>query len=109
MSIRLDKPWIPLGPDAVARVWGQLGVYEIADESGQVVFIGYAGGHSRFGLRGELESRCRTEPQGRAFRYEVNMSYLTRYRELLMAFEADHGRLPAQNERPSRLGRLHPD
>ena len=109
MSIRLDKPWTPLQPDAVARVGGHLGVYEIADESGQVIFVGFAGGHSRFGLRGELEARCREEPEGRAFRYEVNMSYLTRYRELLMAFEADHGRLPAQNDRPPRLGRLHPD
>lgn len=106
MSIRLDKPWQPLEAEQVARLRGQLGVYQLADADGEIVFIGYAGGRSRFGLRGELESQL-----GRAecFRVEVNMSYLTRYRELLMVFEADHGRLPARNTRPPRLGRLHPD
>ena len=105
MSIRLEKPWRVLDPDALAQVRGQLGVYELGDADGEIVFIGYAGGRSRFGLRGELESQL-----GRAerFRFELNMSYLTRYRELLMAFEADHGRLPARNA-GERLGRLQPD
>lgn len=106
MSIRLDKPWRTLEAEALARVGGQLGVYELGDARGEIVFIGYAGGRSRMGLRGELESHL---GDASLFRVEVNMSYLTRYRELLMAFEADYGRLPARNARPQRLGRLHPD
>ena len=66
MSIRLERPWIPLQPYVVARVRDRLGVHEIVDENGEVIFVGYAGGHSRFGLRGELEARCREEPEGRA-------------------------------------------
>ena len=106
MSIRLDKPWQTLDPDAVARVQAQLGVYELANADGEILFIGFAGGRSRFGLRGELEAHL---GEAERFRVEVNMSYLTRHRELLMTFEADHGRLPARNTRPNRLGRLHPD
>lgn len=106
MSIRLDKPWLALDADSLARVRGQLGVYELGDAQGEIVFIGYAGGRSRFGLRGELQAHL---GQASRFRFEVNMSYLTRYRELLMAFEADHGRLPERNARPQRLGRLRPD
>jgi hypothetical protein len=105
MSIRLDKPWQPLDADGITRVRGQLGVYELADADGEVVFIGYAGGRSRFGLRGELEAQIGNAAR---FRCEVNMSYLTRWRELLMAYEADHGRLPAHNG-AERLGRLRPD
>lgn len=105
MSIRLEKPWRSLDAEAVADLRGQLGVYQLGDAGGNVLYIGYAGGRSRFGLRGELEACL-----GRAerFRVEVNMSYLTRWRELLMAFEADHGRLPELNG-SARLGRLQPD
>ncbi len=104
MGVRLDKDWIDLNAEAVARLPGQLGVYEVADRRGVVVYIGFAGGRSRFGLRGEVESWL-----GRAerFRFEVNMQYTTRYRELLMAHQADHGRLPAENTDPPSLGRLH--
>jgi hypothetical protein len=37
------------------------------------------------------------------------MQYLTRWQELLMIHEADHGVVPSGNERPRSLGRLHPD
>ncbi len=37
------------------------------------------------------------------------MQYLTRHRELLMLHQADHGRIPPENDPPPRLGRLHPD
>ena len=55
MSVRLEKAWEPLCEEAVKRLQGHLGVYELADASGKTLFIGYAGGRSRFGLRGELE------------------------------------------------------
>ncbi len=108
MQVRLTKPWTDLTSAAIARLPGQLGVYEIADASGEVLFIGVAGGRSRFGLRGELETELERRGAGLQFRVEVNMQYLSRYQELLMAHRADHGRLPAENEASPRLGRLSP-
>jgi hypothetical protein len=109
VRVRLDKPWLPLSREVLARLPGQLGVYEIADHEGRVLFIGFAGGRSRFGLRGELQAQLerRSEPP-RFFRCEINMQYMTRYQELLMVHRADHGRLPPENDEPVGLGRLHP-
>ena len=111
MSIRLNKPWIALSLDAVAALPGQLGVYQLADEDGCIVYIGFAGGRSTFGLRGELERALRERPAGAAqFRYEVNQQYTSRHRELLMLHVADHGKLPIANpaDSPARLGPLRP-
>jgi hypothetical protein len=88
MRLHLDKPWIPLDEANVARIPGQLGVYQLADEGGQVQYIGFAGGRSLFGLRSELRARMGA---AHSFRYEVNMQYQTRYRELLMLHRGAHG------------------
>ena len=112
MGVRLEKAWIPLTENAVAALPGQLGVYEIADRAGEVVYIGFAGGRSRFGLRSELRGELERRGAGAArFRFEVNMQYLSRYQELLMVHHADHGRLPADNanSQTPRLGRLSPE
>ncbi len=111
MSIRMTKPWIDLTPETVKRLPGQLGVYQLADAEDCVVYIGYAGGRTLFGLRSELE-RALAERPGDAvrFRCEVNQQYTTRYQELLMLHVADHGELPLINRAnpPVRLGRLSP-
>lgn len=75
----------------------------------RVVYIGYAGGRSLFGLRGELDALSHHSSATR-FRCEVNTTYLTRYQELLMIFQADHGRLPDENNTKPipQLGRLSP-
>lgn len=110
MPLRLEKAWLPLSDEQVQALPGQLGVYEIADGDGRTVYIGYAGGRSRFGLRGELASQCeRRRGGGHRFRVEVNQQYLTRHLELLMLHQADHGAIPLENEAPPGLGRLHPD
>ncbi len=107
-GVRLGKPWTPLTPEAAAAVGGHLGVYELADVDGGVVRVGYAGGASRFGLRGVLADHA-ARGDAAAFRYEVTTSYLSRYRELLMVHLADHGRLPDGNaDEPGRVGRLRP-
>ena len=108
MAIRLTKPWRALEADEVARLPGQLGVYHVGDEAGNVLFVGMAGGRSRFGLRGELEAELACRGPGFRFRVEVNTQYHTRHRELLMLHRADHGALPPENEAPPGLGRLHP-
>jgi len=111
MSTRLEKPWIDLNEAAVRSLPGQLGVYQLSEPNGPIFYIGYAGGRTLFGLRSELERWLR-ERSGKPaqFRYEVNMQYISRHRELLMLHVADHGELPLANTdvNPHRLGRLHP-
>ena len=107
----MTKAWVPLDDAHVARLGGQLGVYEIAaTDDDAVLRIGYGGGRSLFGLRGELQRELDARGVGAArFRVEVTMAYLTRYTELLMVHLADHGRLPSENDDdPARLGRLSP-
>ena len=111
MAIRMSKPWSALTVEAVRAVPGQLGVYQLADAAEQIVCIGFAGGLSLFGLRGELQRALAQRPFAAAhFRYEVNQQYTSRYLELLMLHIADHGSLPAGNraDPPPRLGRLSP-
>lgn len=109
MSIRMSKAWQPFDAEHVARLPGQLGVYELADSSGETVRIGFAGGRAAFGLRSELEHQMASHPAGFRFRVEVNMQYTTRHRELLMAYHADHGKLPRENAGEHvPLGRLSP-
>ena len=43
MGIRLEKPWEHLNSEAIAALPGQLGVYQVADEEGNVLSVGYAG------------------------------------------------------------------
>jgi hypothetical protein len=108
MRLRLDKPWRRLDAAAVSALPGQLGVYQIAESDGEIVRIGYAGGRSLFGLRGEIERELIARGDGAAlFRCEVNMQYSSRYQELLMVHLAEHGRLPRDNhERADRIGRV---
>jgi hypothetical protein len=111
MAIRLDKAWTALDDVDLRRLPGQLGVYQLADAAGEILYIGAAGGRSLFGLRGEIEQARANPPAGATqFRYEVTMAYRTRHLELLMVFKADHGRLPSANTDvdESRLGRLSP-
>jgi hypothetical protein len=109
VHLRLEKPWRDLSADETRALPGQLGVFQLANAEGEVVYIGYAGGRELFGLRSAIE-RHRALGTGAAtrFRYEVNMQYQSRYRELLMLHRADNGALPVANEHehPVRLGRI---
>jgi hypothetical protein len=109
MAVRLDKAWIPLTADHVAGVPGHLGVYQLADAAGEIVYIGVAGGRSLFGLKGALTDMLHGPPAGATqFRYEVNMAYHTRYVELLQAYRNDYDCLPVGNTDVDEhsLGRL---
>ncbi len=109
MQLRLTKPWRDLGPDVIRHIPGQMGVYELATATGETVYIGCAGGRELFGLRSALQRHFDLRTAGAAkFRYEVNMQYQSRHRELLMLHVADHGALPAANvdDHPNHLGRM---
>jgi hypothetical protein len=110
MQLRLTKPWIELTEANARSAGGHLGVYQLANDAGEVVYIGFAGGRELFGLRSALEQHARLRTAGATrFRYEVNMQYTSRHRELLMLHMADHnGSLPPGNERdhPVELGQI---
>lgn len=109
LRLRLDKPWRPLTPEEARRLPGQLGVYEVSDAAGTVLYIGQAGARSPFGLRSELQRELHERGAGFRFRVEVNMQYRSRWFELLMVHKADHGSLPCDNAKnPPPLGRLSP-
>ena len=111
MAVRMTKPWRPLTVAEAKRLSGNLGVYQLADASGAILYIGAATGRSLFGLRGEVMAKAEDPPAGATkFRVEVNTAYRTRCGELLAAYIHDHGAPPPANTDvdPARLGRLSP-
>ncbi len=109
MAVRLEKPWIPLTAEHVACLAGHLGVYQLADAAGAIVYIGMAGGRTPFGLKGVLHEALSAPPEhATQFRYEVTMAYHTRRLELLQAYRHDYGCLPSGNRDIDErsLGRL---
>jgi hypothetical protein len=113
----LKKPWETFDPAAAREIPPVTGVYELGDEEGNVLYIGYAGGREPFGIRGRIERHFSREEgnavvgeRARRYRYEVNAQYLTRHIELLTRHRDEHGRLPEGNEAPGevvpRLGRF---
>ena len=109
MSLFLDKPW--RNAVELHGLPGHMGVFELADAEGTVLYVGYAGGRSRYGLRseiGEALTRMAAELGACRCRYEVTTAYLTRWQELLMAHRARHGTLPSGNSPVPGLGRLSP-
>ncbi len=111
MPVRMDKPWEPLNENSLKTVASHLGVYQLANEAGDIVYIGVADARTLFGLKGELRNAIASPPAGASqFRVEINMAYRTRHAELLQAYKHDHGELPIGNTDIDErmLGRLRP-
>jgi len=108
MSVRCTKPWRTVDAAALAALPGQLGVFELADAAGRVLYIGRADARSLFGLRGEIARWTAELPEAKSFRFEVTTAYHTRYLELLMVHAYDFGGLPRFNPPLPTLGRLTP-
>ena len=106
MATRLTKPWTDIA-DALNMLHGHLGVFQLADASGRIIFIGFAGGKSQFGLRAEVAAAAQQVPDAVSVRYEITSAYHSRFRELMMVHVADFGALPAANP-PISLGKLSP-
>ena len=106
MSIRCEKAWLPRTD--LNGLYGHMEVFQLGNDVGEVIFIGYAGGRSLFGLKGEIVSEFERLSDASCYRFEINTAYLTRYQELLMIHVADHGVLPPYNEPMPNLGRLSP-
>ena len=64
IPIRITKPWRPLTVAEADKVAGNLGVYQLANDAGEIVYIGAATGRSLFGLRGEIQDKAANPPEG---------------------------------------------
>lgn len=98
MPIR--KPWTPYSEAAIRAIPAVVGVYEIADADGALLYIGQAGGRERFGLRTRIASHfdgsdgnpvLRT--RAAQFRWESNQQYTSKRLEMLMQFQRDQPEL----------------
>jgi hypothetical protein len=97
----IGKPWQEMNGADPRQIPGTVGVYELGDDDGNVIYIGYAGGRSLMGLRGAIlshaDGREASLSQARRFRYEVTTNYLIRRLELLARYAEDEGELPSAN------------
>lgn len=130
--MRINKEWTRWDPEIDQRdLPGAMGIFEIADDDHETLYIGRAGGDSPFGLRGELfrifasaeafTGRNWTHPRlndipaelksaARFYRYEVNHQYYSRWIEALSRYREDHEELPPLNRNDKYmppLGRYH--
>ena len=121
MPIR--KAWLRPSAESIRAIPAVVGVYEIADAEGNLLYIGQAGGREPFGLRTRIglhfgfdasgdDPNPVLRERGAQFRWEANQQYTTKRLEMLMQYQRDEGREwpPAHpagdwRDRP-QLGRL---
>ncbi len=94
MPIR--KPWIQPTPETIRAIPAVVGVYEIADAAGNLLYIGQAGGREPFGLRTRIglhfggdDPNPVLRERAAQFRWEANQQYTTKRLEMLMQFQRD--------------------
>jgi hypothetical protein len=102
--VPISKPWIDCRNLDISELPGTVGDYELGDSNGQVIYIGYAGGKSHFGLRGAIAQHRGGEEDNPIIRerianvrFEVTTAYLTRHLDLLSRHRVEFGALPAGN------------
>jgi len=105
VSLTIGNAWHPVAQ--VAQLPGHMGVFELADADGVVLYVGFAGGRSRFGLRSSIAEALQLTLGAEQFRFEVNTAYLTRYQEVVMVHHAA-GRTPALPGTHITFGKLTP-
>lgn len=103
----LQKPWQPYDEATAREIPGTVGVFEVGDADGNALYIGMAGGRSRFGLRSGIMAcfsldcpNAALRGHARFYRYEVNQMYMSRYVELLERHLHAAGDLPPGNQEP---------
>ncbi|MYD74839.1 MAG: hypothetical protein F4Y11_11785 [Chloroflexi bacterium] len=96
MPIR--KPWIQPSEDSIRAIPAVVGVYEIADDDVNSLFIRTAGrrqplgGRSRVGGHfGGDDPNAVLRERAAQFRWEANQQYTTKRLEMLMQFQRDEG------------------
>ena len=75
-----------------------------------MVYIGYAGGRTRFGLRESIPAAIAANTRAVSYRFEINQMYTSRWIDLLSRYRNEHGTVPegnlASGEELPRLGRV---
>jgi hypothetical protein len=101
----IAKPWQSFDPARVKHLPNTYGVYELADERGEVIYIGYAGSKANFGIRGRLADHfSEHEPnpvireRAARYRYEVFSMYYGRWVDLLARHREDYEAIPPGNQ-----------
>ncbi len=98
MPIR--KPWNQPTAESIRAIPAVVGVYEIADADGTLLYIGQAGGREPFGLRTRIGRHFGFDPSGddpnpvlreqaAQYRWEANQQYTTKRLEMLMQYQRD--------------------
>ena len=106
MTISLEKPWIPC--ERLNEVLaGHMGVFQLANDNDQIIFIGFAGGKSPGGLKHEVAKMLTTTLDAESFRYEITTSYWSRFKELMALHWAEHKSNPQLNDQ-TQVGRISP-
>ena len=100
MPIR--KPWTKPSAESIHAIPAVVGVYEIADAEGNLLYIGQAGGREPFGLRTRIalhfgfdrggdDANPVLRERAAQFRWEANQQYTTKRLEMLMQYQLDEG------------------
>ena len=106
MAIPLEKPWIP--SERLNEVLaGHMGVFQLANDNSQIIFIGIAGGKSPGGLKHEVAKMLATFPYAESFRYEITTSYWSRFKELMALHWSEHKSYPQLNGQ-TQVGLISP-
>jgi excinuclease UvrABC nuclease subunit len=94
----IQKKWSPFKEEKIKDVPDVFGVYELADENREIVYIG----HGKLKERLSEHFRKKTCPGARFFRYEKTSNKERaeeREKALLKRFEKENKRLPECNKR----------
>ena len=103
-GVYMRSRWSPLDAEHVAEVGGHMGVYQLASPDGRDRV-------HRLRRRSFGASACaassragskRPDARKLMFRIEITTTYLSRYKELLMAHVAQHGSVPIDNSERHR-------
>lgn len=100
----IRMPWQPFDVSEAQDLSGSEGVYELADEMRNIIYVDYAGGREPFGFRGRIAKHFSANElnpvihaKARYFRYEVCFSYIGRWKEILGRYFEERGTLPEAN------------
>lgn len=75
----------------MAEIPVAVGVFEIADADGNSLALGFAGGHSTFGLRSEIPKKAAEFSGPLSYRIELTMAYQSRLKEILLLGQGREG------------------
>ena len=83
-GLEIRGPWHTLDESTISEIPVAVGVFEIADMDGNSLALGFAGGHSTFGLRSEIPKKAAEFSGPLVYRIELTMAYQSRLKEIIL-------------------------